>query len=80
MYTTVDGSEIRQAPVEVGRTGSSSRIIFRVLHIPGGGGFLPSTVTGDHYIPDFSPCMHFLIGKLFKIYNLHRFAASKKIP
>ena len=36
----VDGSEIRRSPVDI----RESTIINRVLYIPGGAGFLPSTV------------------------------------
>ena len=35
--TTVDGSEIRRSPVEVG---SFYAIVYKVLYIPGGAGFL----------------------------------------
>ena len=38
---TVDGSEIRGSPVEVG---SFFPLFARVLYIPGTAGFLPSTV------------------------------------
>ena len=38
---TVDGSEIRRAPVEVG---SLSHYLQGFITIPGGAGFLPSTV------------------------------------
>ena len=37
---TVDGSEIRRSPVEVG----IFRLLTRVLYISSGAGFLPSTV------------------------------------
>ena len=40
-YHTVDGSEIRQAPVQVGRC---FPLFTGVLYIPGGAEFLPSTV------------------------------------
>jgi len=40
-HDTVDGSEIRRSPVEVGK----SPIIYRVSYIPGGAGFQPSTVS-----------------------------------
>ena len=46
--TTVDGSEIRRSPVEVGSL-SVYPIIYKVLYIPGGAGFLPSTVVNDHF-------------------------------
>ena len=39
---TVDGSEIRQKPVDM--VNIIYPIIYRVLYIPGGAGFLPSTV------------------------------------
>ena len=50
-YVLVDGSEILRSPVEVG---SDSPIIYRVLYISGGAGFLPSTV----YLPTIGGYIH----------------------
>ena len=48
---TVDGSEIRRSPAEVG---SLSDYLRRVFYIPGGAGFLPSTMLKHVWII----CLH----------------------
>ena len=56
MQPTVDGSEIRRSPVEVGSLSQYLQVFHGFSYIPGGAGFFPPTVCKVHGVaPSFSP-------------------------